>query len=87
MSLASGRSAARMAGRTQDQNGKERRDVAPSSDLPTEVCERKGEMEDRSSRRFRALMTLIARRGMAANQIGRALISMMVRSTKLQRET
>src|SRR6266481_3692227 len=38
-------------------------------------------MEDRSSRRMRALVTRMAHRGLSANEIARALISMMARST------
>jgi hypothetical protein len=38
-------------------------------------------MEDRSSRRVRTLVTQKARRGLSANEIACALISMMVRST------
>jgi hypothetical protein len=38
-------------------------------------------MEDRSSRRVRTLVTLTARRGLSANKIACALISMMARST------
>jgi len=38
-------------------------------------------MEDRSSRRVRTLVTRKARRGLSANEIACALISMMVRST------
>src|SRR5215831_12052197 len=39
-------------------------------------------MEDRSSRRMRALVTQMAAGGLSANEIARALISMMARSTK-----
>jgi hypothetical protein len=39
-------------------------------------------MEDRSSRRMRTLVTHLAVRGLSANQIACALISMMARSTK-----
>ena len=38
-------------------------------------------MEDRSSRRVRTLVTRMARRGLSANEIACALISMMARST------
>jgi hypothetical protein len=38
-------------------------------------------MEDRSSWRVRTLVTLTARRGLSANKIACALISMMARST------
>ena len=38
-------------------------------------------MEERSSRRVRTLVTLTARRGLSANKIACALISMMARST------
>jgi hypothetical protein len=38
-------------------------------------------MEDRSSRRVRTLVTQKARRGLSANEIACALISMMARST------
>jgi hypothetical protein len=38
-------------------------------------------MEDRSSRRMRTLVTRKARRGLSANEIACALISMMARST------
>jgi hypothetical protein len=38
-------------------------------------------MEDRSSRRVRALVTQKARRGLSTNKIACALISMMARST------
>src|SRR5215813_13912598 len=38
-------------------------------------------MEDRSSRRVRTLVTLTAQRGLSANKIACALISMMARST------
>jgi hypothetical protein len=38
-------------------------------------------MEDRSSRRVRILVTRMAHRGLSANEIARALISMMARST------
>jgi hypothetical protein len=38
-------------------------------------------MEDRSSRRVRTLVTRKARRGLSANEIACALISMMARST------
>jgi hypothetical protein len=38
-------------------------------------------MEDRSSRRLRTLVTRKARRGLSANEIACALISMMARST------
>jgi hypothetical protein len=38
-------------------------------------------MEDRSSRRVRIPVTLTARRGLSANEIACALISMMARST------
>ena len=38
-------------------------------------------MEDRSSRRMRTLVTLLAQRGLSANEIARALISMVARST------
>jgi hypothetical protein len=38
-------------------------------------------MEDRSSRRMRTLVTPLACRGLSANQIACALISMMARST------
>jgi hypothetical protein len=45
-------------------------------------------MEDRSSRRVRTLVTRMAHRGLSANEIARALISMMVGSNdKLQSET
>src|SRR5262249_8540809 len=45
-------------------------------------------MEDRPSRRVRTLVTRMAHRGLSANQIARALISMMVWShDKLQSET
>jgi len=37
-------------------------------------------MEDRSSRRLRTLVTLMAPCGLSANEIARALISMMARS-------
>ena len=37
-------------------------------------------MEDRSSRRLRTLVTLMARQGLSANEIARALFSMMARS-------
>ena len=39
-------------------------------------------MEDRSSRRMRTLVTLMAGRGLSANQMACALISMMARSTR-----
>jgi hypothetical protein len=38
-------------------------------------------MEDRSSRRVRTLVTRKAQRGLSANEIACALISMMARST------
>ena len=38
-------------------------------------------MEDRSSRRLRTLVTLMAHRGLSANENASALISMMARST------
>jgi hypothetical protein len=38
-------------------------------------------MEDRSSRRMRTLVTQMAGRGLSANEIARALISMMVRGS------
>jgi hypothetical protein len=38
-------------------------------------------MEDRSSRRMRALVTLMAHRGLSAKEIADALISMMAGST------
>src|SRR5258708_24879922 len=38
-------------------------------------------MEDRSSRRMRTLVTQMARRGLSVNEVARALISMMARST------
>ena len=38
-------------------------------------------MEDRSSRRMRTLVTRLAPGGLSANEIARALISMMARST------
>src|SRR6266566_8991587 len=38
-------------------------------------------MEDRSSRRMRTLVTLLAQRGLSANEVARALISMVARST------
>jgi len=38
-------------------------------------------MEDRSSRRMRTLVTRMAHRGLSANELARALISMMARST------
>ena len=41
-------------------------------------------MEDRSSRRMRTLVTQMARRGLSANEIARALISMVARSMTLQ---
>ena len=41
-------------------------------------------MEVRSSRRMRTLVTRMAHRGLSANEIARALISMMARSTTLQ---
>ena len=41
-------------------------------------------MEVRSSRRMRTLVTQMAGRGLSANEIARALISMMARSTTLQ---
>src|ERR1700676_4572514 len=41
-------------------------------------------MEVRSSRRLRTLVTRMARLGLSANEIARALISMMARSTTLQ---
>jgi hypothetical protein len=41
-------------------------------------------MEVRSSRRLRTLVTRMARRGLSGNEIARALISMMARSTTLQ---
>src|SRR5262249_5788853 len=45
-------------------------------------------MEDRPSRRVRTLVTRMAHRGLSANKIARALISMMVWShDKLQSET
>jgi hypothetical protein len=37
-------------------------------------------MEDWSSERVRTLVTQMARRGLSANEVARALISMMVRS-------
>ena len=43
-------------------------------------------MEVRSSRRMRTLVTQMAHRGLSANEIARALISMMARSTTLQSE-
>jgi len=39
-------------------------------------------MEDRSSRRMRTLVTQLAVRGLSANEIACALISMMARSAK-----
>src|SRR5215469_6682830 len=39
-------------------------------------------MEDRSSRRLRALVTHMAQRGLSANEIAGALISMMARSNE-----
>src|SRR4029453_11736033 len=39
-------------------------------------------MEDRSSRRPRTLVTLMAQRGLTANELSGALISMMARSTR-----
>src|SRR4030095_16601119 len=39
-------------------------------------------MEDRSSRRPRTLVTLMAQRGLSANELSGALISMMARSTR-----
>jgi len=45
------------------------------------------EMEKRSSQRARILVTRLASQGLSANKIGRALMSMMVRSDKpLQRK-
>ena len=45
-------------------------------------------MEDRSSRRVRTLVTRMVHRGLSANKVARALISMMVGSRdKLQSET
>ena len=41
-------------------------------------------MEVRSSRRMRTLVTQMAHRGLSANEIARALISMMARSATLQ---
>src|SRR2546423_11612035 len=41
-------------------------------------------MEVRSSRRVRTLVTQMARQGLSANKLVRALISMMARSTTLQ---
>jgi hypothetical protein len=41
-------------------------------------------MEVRSSRRVRTLVTHLAHRGLSANEIAGALISMMARSTTLQ---
>jgi hypothetical protein len=41
-------------------------------------------MEVRSSRRMRTLVTRMAHRGLSANEIARALISMMAQSTTLQ---
>src|SRR6266849_4400219 len=38
-------------------------------------------MEDRSSRRARALVTRMAQWGLSANEVARALISMVARST------
>ncbi|MEH2470088.1 hypothetical protein V1281_000663 [Nitrobacteraceae bacterium AZCC 2161] len=38
-------------------------------------------MEDRSSERMRTLVTRMARRGLSVNEVPRALISMMARST------
>ena len=43
-------------------------------------------MEDRSSRRMRTLVTRMAHRGLSANELARALISMMARSSLLQAE-
>src|SRR6202790_5104885 len=43
-------------------------------------------MEVRSSRRLRTLVTRMARLGLSVNEIARALISMMARSTTLQSE-
>jgi hypothetical protein len=43
-------------------------------------------MEVRSSRRMRTLVTRLAPRGLSANELARALISMMARSTRLQSE-
>src|SRR5262249_55866023 len=42
----------------------------------------KNEMEDRSSRRMRTLVTQMAHCGLSANETARALISIMARSTK-----
>jgi hypothetical protein len=39
-------------------------------------------MEDRSSRRLRALVTQMAHRGLSGNEIAGALISMMAGSTE-----
>src|SRR5262249_35872906 len=51
--------------------------------LPAEVCERmRNEMEDRSSRRMRTLVTQMAPWGLSGNEIASALISMMARSTQ-----
>jgi len=41
-------------------------------------------MEVRSSRHVRTLVTRLAPRGLSANEVARALISMMARSTMLQ---
>jgi len=50
--------------------------------LACRVCDRiRNEMEDRSSRRMRNLVTLMARGSLSAIEIARALISMMARST------
>ena len=53
---------------------KETRDVGPDRFFPPRSAREKQEMEKWSFQRSRELMTQIALRGMAANEIGRARI-------------
>ena len=59
---------------------KEKRDVGVTILCPPRSAREKEEMEKWSFQRIRELMTQIALRGMAGNELGRARISMMVRS-------
>jgi hypothetical protein len=59
---------------------KEKRDVSATIVFPPRSAREIEEVEKWSFQRIRELMTRIALRGMAANEVGRARISMMVRS-------
>jgi hypothetical protein len=80
------RSRQRQAGTKKRHSGTNKETGPRGSNDSAEVCERKRRDGGRSSRRARTLVPEWPNRGRSANQIARALISMMARSNQLQSE-